>query len=53
MASLPAAAAAIPNASAVELMGVKRAPLVINQPRTPAALAYVALWEELRRALDL
>ena len=37
MAELPAAAAAIPSASAVELMGVRRAPLVTTQPRHPAA----------------
>ncbi len=53
MAELPAAAAAIPSASAVELMGVRRAPLVTTQPRHPAALAYAALWEELRRAISL
>ena len=51
MATLPAAAAAIPNASVVELMGVKRAPLVVTQPRSPAALAYAELWDELRRAI--
>ena len=52
VATLPGvAAAAIPNASQVELMGLRRAPLVITAPRNPAALAYVALWEELRAAL--
>ena len=30
---------------------LRRAPLVITAPRNPAALAYVALWEELRAAL--
>jgi cellulose biosynthesis protein BcsQ len=52
LATLPGvSAAAIPNASQVELMGLRRAPLVITAPRNPAALAYVALWEELRAAL--
>jgi chromosome partitioning protein len=45
------AAAAIPNASQVELMGLRRAPLVVTRPRHPASLAYAALWEELRAAL--
>jgi chromosome partitioning protein len=52
VASLPGiAAAAIPNASQVELMGLRRAPLVTTSPRNPAALAYAGLWDELRRAL--
>ena len=52
VATLPGvAAAAIPNASQVELMGLRRAPLVVTAPRNPAALAYAALWEELRAAL--
>jgi len=33
------------------LMGLRRAPLVITAPRHPAALAYTALWAELRAAL--
>jgi cellulose biosynthesis protein BcsQ len=45
------AAAAIPSASQVELMGLRRAPLVVTHPRNQAALAYAALWEELRAAL--
>ena len=50
-ASLPetlpeVARASIPVASAVELMGVRRAPLVTSHPRSPAALAYAALWAE-------
>lgn len=54
VASLPGvAAAAIPSASPVELMGVRRAPLVTTQPRHPAALAYDALWGELRRAIGV
>jgi chromosome partitioning protein len=53
-ASLPGAArAVIPSASVVELMGVQRAPVVITQPRSPAARAYAALWDELRGALQL
>jgi cellulose biosynthesis protein BcsQ len=52
VATLPGvAAAAIPNASQVELMGLRRAPLVLTSPRHPAALAYAALWDELRAAL--
>jgi cellulose biosynthesis protein BcsQ len=52
VASLPSAmpgiaAAGIPNASAVELMGVDRAPLVVTHPRSPAARAYAALWDEI------
>ena len=53
MASLRGFAdAAIPSASAVELMGLRRAPLVMTQPRHPAALAYDALWGELRRVIN-
>jgi len=52
LATLPGiAAAAIPSASQVELMGVRRAPLVTTRPGHPASQAYGALWEELRRAL--
>jgi cellulose biosynthesis protein BcsQ len=56
-ASLPAmlpavSATAIPSASVVELMGVRRAPVVATLPSSPAAKAYVALWEEVRSALD-
>jgi chromosome partitioning protein len=50
---LPAVSAiAIPSASVVELMGVRRAPVVATLPSSPAAKAYVALWEEVRSALD-
>jgi cellulose biosynthesis protein BcsQ len=53
-ASLPdAAEAVIPAASAVELMGLHRAPLVATAPRSPAARAYAALWEELGQRLGL
>ena len=34
----------IPSASVVELMGVRRAPVVATLPSSPAAKAYVALW---------
>jgi cellulose biosynthesis protein BcsQ len=56
VASLPGelegiAAAAIPNASAVELMGSRRAPLVTTHPRSAAARAYAALWQEAAAAL--
>ena len=52
-ASLPeelpgVARASIPVASAVEQMGVRRAPLVTSHPRSPAALAYADLWAEVR-----
>jgi chromosome partitioning protein len=52
VSSLPAtypdvAAAGIPVASAVELMGSRRRPLVASHPRSPAARAYMALWQEL------
>jgi chromosome partitioning protein len=51
-ATLPeAAAASIPIASAVEQMGVRRAPLVTSHPRNPAARAYAALWAEAAERL--
>ena len=42
----------IPAASVVELMGVRRAPVVATLPSSPAAKAYVALWERVRETLD-
>ena len=52
-ATLPAVSAtAIPSASVVELMGVRRAPVVATLPSSPAAKAYVALWEQVRLALE-
>ena len=52
-ATLPAVSAtAIPSASVVELMGVRRAPVVATLPSSPAAKAYVALWEQVRDTLD-
>jgi cellulose biosynthesis protein BcsQ len=47
------ATAAVPYASAVELMAVHRTPLVITAPRSPAALAYDALWGEVGRLTRL
>jgi cellulose biosynthesis protein BcsQ len=43
--------AGIPVASAVELMGVTRLPLVVNHPRSPAARAYAELWSEVAASL--
>ncbi len=54
MASLDGAAAAapVPAASAVELMGARRSPLVVSHPAAPAAKAYRALWDEVATVLD-
>jgi chromosome partitioning protein len=41
----------IPNASAVERMGLLREPLIATAPRHPAATAYQALWEEIQQRL--
>ena len=49
-ATLPALDTVIPSASVVELMGVRRAPVVATLPSSPAAKAYVALWERVRDA---
>ena len=43
--------AAIPNASAVERMGVQRAPVGEFAPRTAAAKAFTALWAEVAEHL--
>jgi chromosome partitioning protein len=43
---------AIPSASAVEQMAVRRAPLMAFAPRSPAALAFVELWNEVNQSLD-
>jgi chromosome partitioning protein len=45
------ATTAIPNASAVELMGTRRAPLVVTHPHSAAAEAYAALWDEVAARL--
>jgi chromosome partitioning protein len=47
------AAAAIPAATEVEVMGIERSPLVVHAPRSRAALAYAALWAEVRDRLAL
>ena len=57
LASLPqelpgVAAAAVPNASVVELMGLRREPVVATAPRHKAAAAYAELWAEAQAALD-
>ena len=57
VASLPAelpgvSGAAIPAASVVELMGLRRAPVVITAPRHPAAVAYGELWERVMQAMS-
>jgi chromosome partitioning protein len=44
--------AIVPSASVVELMGPRRAPVVVSHPRAAAALAYTALWAEVRSVLD-
>ena len=53
-AELPGVAeVAIPNASVVELMGLRREPVVTSAPGHAAAGAYGALWEQARSALGL
>jgi chromosome partitioning protein len=44
---------AIPAASEVELMGVARTPVVIQLPRSRAARAYRALWDDVRDRLEI
>jgi chromosome partitioning protein len=44
---------AIPAASAVEQMAVRREPLVAFAPRSPAAVAFTELWREASNALRL
>lgn len=41
----------VPNASVVEKMGARRAPVALYAPRSPAAVAYRQLWEELSQRL--
>jgi cellulose biosynthesis protein BcsQ len=41
----------VPASSAVERMAVNRAPLVVSEPRHPAAVAYQDIWAELRGLL--
>jgi chromosome partitioning protein len=54
VAELPAdreqmSSVAIPSASAVEQMAVRRAPLMEFAPRSPAAVAFQQLWDEIER----
>ena len=56
LAELPAdreqmSTVAIPSASVVEQMAVRRAPLAEFAPRSPAALAFQQLWEEMERLM--
>jgi cellulose biosynthesis protein BcsQ len=56
LASLPeqlpaVAATVVANASVVEQMGVRREPVVSYAPRSAAAQAYGALWQEVRARL--
>ncbi len=41
----------IPNASAVELMGVERAPVAVYAPASPSALAFRQLWADVAARL--
>jgi cellulose biosynthesis protein BcsQ len=41
----------VPASSAVERMAVHRAPLVVSEPKHPAAVAYQDIWAELRGLL--
>jgi cellulose biosynthesis protein BcsQ len=41
----------IPNASAVELMGVERAPVAVYAPASPSALAFRDLWADVAAQL--
>ncbi len=41
----------IPNASAVELMGVERAPVAVYAPTSPSALAFRQLWADVAAQL--
>ncbi|MGH9213927.1 MAG: ParA family protein [Acidimicrobiales bacterium] len=43
----------IPAATEVELMGVHRTPVVVSLPRSRAARAYRALWEEIRKRVEV
>jgi len=57
VASLPAelpgvADVAIPNASVVELMGLRREPVVTSAPRHVASEGYRRLWAQARAVLD-
>jgi cellulose biosynthesis protein BcsQ len=47
------ALSAIPAATEVELMGVSRAPVVVDKPRSRGARAYASLWAEVRERLGI
>jgi chromosome partitioning protein len=47
------AAAVVPAATEIELMGVDRSPVVVRAPRSRGARAYGALWAELRASVGL
>jgi cellulose biosynthesis protein BcsQ len=51
--TLGVAQSAVPSASMVELMGARREPVVVSHPKSPAALAYGALWEEVALAVGV
>jgi chromosome partitioning protein len=44
--------AIVPSASIIEQMGPRREPVVVSHPSSPAALAYTALWAEVRGVLN-
>jgi hypothetical protein len=44
---------AIPAATEVELMGVRRAPVVVDRPHSRAGRAYQGLWTEVRDRLHV
>jgi chromosome partitioning protein len=46
-------AIAIPSASAVEQMAVRRSPVVAFAPHSPAARAFQELWREVSRLIDV
>ena len=41
----------IPNASAIELMGVERAPVAVYAPTSPSAIAFRQLWADIAARL--
>jgi hypothetical protein len=41
----------IPNASAIELMGVQRAPVAVYAPKSPSAIAFRELWADVAARL--
>jgi hypothetical protein len=45
-------ATTIPYASEVERMGLHRMPVAAYAPSNPAAAAYGALWDEVKRVLS-